>query len=197
MAGAGGWRIHAASLRQPGRGHRLSHRSRHSPRDGRLARLRGPHAVGRRSRDRAATDSGRVPQVRRFPATLASRATIFSPLGRRPRCCPPEDDAQFITWLVNFDFEWRPADWWRVRGEVFRGANLSSYLGGIGQGVCPCRRVSIRGAGGWLELGWDWSPCWRSPCRVRHRRPRTSIVSVGRIQNHSIYTNVLVDLLRN
>lgn len=118
----------------------------------------------------------------------------FLTVGPPPTLLPPEDDARFITWSINFDFEWRPADWWRVRGELFRGANLSSYLGGIGQGVCPCRRVSIRGTGGWVELGWDWTVCWRSHVGFGIDDPQNADSLVGRIQNHSIYTNVLVDL---
>ncbi len=118
----------------------------------------------------------------------------FLTVGPPPTLLPPEDDARFITWSVNLDVEWRPADWWRVRGELFRGANLSSYLGGIGQGVCPCRRVSIRGTGGWVELGWDWSPCWHSNLGIGIDDPQNRDSLVGRIQNHSIYTNVLVDL---
>jgi hypothetical protein len=118
----------------------------------------------------------------------------FLTVGPPPTLLPPEDDARFITWSVNMDIEWRPTDWWRVRGEFFRGANLSSYLGGIGQGVCPCRRVSIRGTGGWVELGWDWTPQCHSHVGFGIDDPQNRDSLVGRIQNHSIYTNLLVDL---
>jgi hypothetical protein len=37
-------------------------------------------------------------------------------------------------------------------GEVYTGTNLADIGGGIGQGVNPMTRDSIRGAGGWLEL---------------------------------------------
>lgn len=118
----------------------------------------------------------------------------FLTVGPPPTLLPPADDTRFITWSVNVDFEWRPADWWRVRGEFFRGANLSSYLGGIGQGVCPCRRVSIRGTGGWVELGWDWTRTVHSHVGFGIDDPQNRDSLVGRIQNHSIYMNLLVDV---
>jgi hypothetical protein len=79
-----------------------------------------------------------------------------------PLNLPPEDDARFETWSVNLDAELPLTADLTLRGEFFHGANLSPYLGGIGQGVCSCARRPIRATGGWLEFVKTWSPAWES-----------------------------------
>jgi hypothetical protein len=71
----------------------------------------------------------------------------------------------FDSWSVNFDYLQPLTSWMTLKAEVFKGENLDSYFGGIGQGV---RSVpggghdrEIGSEGGWcaLALGpWDqWS----------------------------------------
>ena len=86
----------------------------------------------------------------------------FTAPGPPPLSLPPEDDARFITWSFNVDFRVPFSNRTGLRGEFFTGANLSAFLGGIGQGVCGCVRKPIHSTGGWLELWHDWNARWHS-----------------------------------
>ena len=44
------------------------------------------------------------------------------------------------------------------QGECYIGENLGAFLGGIGQGIDPTGLNTIRDAGGWFELWYDWTP---------------------------------------
>ena len=81
-----------------------------------------------------------------------------------------------------------------MQGELFSGANLSPFVGGIGQGVCPCLRVPIRTRGGWCEFWYDWTPCLHSHvgCGLDDPIDRDSLI--GRTYNHFVFANVSYDL---
>jgi hypothetical protein len=81
-----------------------------------------------------------------------------------------------------------------MRGEFFHGANLASYFGGIGQGVCPCLRVPIRSTGGWVEWNWDWSPTWHSAVGYGVDDPLNRDSLIGRVYNQMLFANVWVDV---
>ena len=121
----------------------------------------------------------------------------FLTAGPPPGLLAAVDDARFITWSCNLDFQVTIDDLWRVRGDFFHGANLSSFLGGIGQGVCPCERVPIRATGGWIELGWDWTAGWRSHVGIGIDDPNNDDSQVGRILNRALYANLLYDVSPN
>ncbi len=76
-----------------------------------------------------------------------------------------------------------------LRGEAFHGANLSPFLGGIGQGVCPCLRKSIHSTGGWLEIAKIWSTRWESHAGSGIDDPANGDFLVGRGMNQFIYAN--------
>ncbi|MCA9067512.1 MAG: hypothetical protein KDA84_01215 [Planctomycetaceae bacterium] len=121
----------------------------------------------------------------------------FIQTGPPPLNLPPTDDARFTTWSINLDWEVPLSSQLTMRGEVFRGANLSPYLGGIGQGVCPCLRKSIRSTGGWTELVWAWSPMWESHCGLGIDDPNDSDSLVGRVQNEVVFGNLILHMTEN
>lgn len=81
----------------------------------------------------------------------------FSPIAGTPMCSTKERRA-ISTWSYNFDFDTPINDIHKVHGEFFAGSNLSSFCGGINQGVDLYRRDSIDSKGGWLALHSDWTP---------------------------------------
>jgi hypothetical protein len=107
---------------------------------------------------------------------------------------PAEDDARFRSWSFNLDASVPITDRFRFQGEFFTGANLSPYLGGIGQGVCPCLRVPIRSTGGWCELGYDWTPWLHSYVGAGVDDPDDDDSQIGRIYNQFIFANLILDV---
>ena len=81
-----------------------------------------------------------------------------------------------------------------MQAEFFTGANLSSFLGGIGQGVCPCLRTPIRSLGGWVDAGYDWTPRLHSHVGFGVDDPRDTDLLFGRSYNQFIFANLSFDL---
>jgi hypothetical protein len=71
------------------------------------------------------------------------------------------DRKKFDSWSLNLDLLQPVNKHLTLKGELFTGQNLGTYLGGIGQGVNTARLKEIGAEGGWIEasLGpWDkWS----------------------------------------
>lgn len=111
--------------------------------------------------------------------------------GPPPLSLPPQSNARFNTWSVNLDAEFILSEQWQLRGEGFHGANLSPFLGGIGQGVCPCLRRSIHSSGGWLELVYQWNPQWESHFGTGIDDPANSDSIVGRSLNQFLFANLI------
>lgn len=61
------------------------------------------------------------------------------------------------TWSANFDADIPLTEKLRLQGEYTVGANLSSFCGGINQGVDLYRRDALGAFGGWLALHTDWT----------------------------------------
>ncbi len=80
----------------------------------------------------------------------------FSPISGVPMCSTAEKRA-IRTWSCNVDFETPITEKHKIHGEFFMGANLSSFCGGINQGVDLYRREAIGDKGGWLALHSDWT----------------------------------------
>ena len=114
--------------------------------------------------------------------------------GPPPLLLPPVDDARFTSWSVNVDVRVPLSEKSGVQGEFFSGANLSTFLGGIGQGVCPCLRVPIRSSGGWAELWHDWTEDLHSHIGLGIDNPRDKDSLLGRTLNQFLFANVIVDL---
>ena len=116
--------------------------------------------------------------------------------GPPPQMFPPEDDARFRTWSFNTDL-WVPlTERTGVQGEFFMGANLGTFLGGIGQGVCPCLRVPIRSIGGWIDVWHNWSPSCRSHVGYGLDDPRNGDSLFGRTYNQFLFANVSYDVTK-
>jgi len=115
----------------------------------------------------------------------------FVTAGPPPLSLPPSDDGRFKTWSFNLDLELPITRSLTLRGEYFQGANLSPFLGGVGQGVCPCLRRSIHSIGGWLELVQHWSPSWESHAGMGIDDPRDEDSLLGRTQNSFVFANLI------
>ncbi len=111
--------------------------------------------------------------------------------GPPPLNLPPEDDARYLTWSFNVDGQCKLTDKLGVMGEAFTGADLSTFLGGIGTGICPCLRVPIRSTGGWIDVYYDWSKSTRLASGFGLDDPRDNDSLLGRTYNHQYYANVL------
>jgi len=118
----------------------------------------------------------------------------FTTAGPPPLNLPPEDDARFQTWSFNIDLKAPITERLMVKAELFTGANLSPFLGGIGQGVCPCLRVPIRSSGGWFDVGYDLTSRLHLHGGAGLDDPNDNDLLVGRSYNHFIFGNVSFDV---
>jgi hypothetical protein len=116
--------------------------------------------------------------------------------GGGPVPLPAADDQRFKTWSVNFDVRVPITPSLGVQGEFFTGANLDSYFGGIGQGVCPCLRVPIRSTGGWFEVWYDLSPRWHTHAGFGIDDPQDNDFLFGRTYNHFVFANLVFDVTK-
>jgi hypothetical protein len=114
--------------------------------------------------------------------------------GPPPLNLPPADDQRFRTWSFSVDTSLPINDRLAMHAEYFTGANLSSFLGGINQGVCPCLRVPIRSTGGWVDLVYQWSPSVQTAVGYSLDDPRNNDSLFGRTYNQAIFANVLFTL---
>lgn len=137
---------------------------------------------------------GADPAVVGISAHIGETGFDFLTAGPPPLNLPPEKNARFTTWSFNVDMHLPITERLGVQGEFFTGANLSAFLGGIGQGVCPCVRVPIRSTGGWLEVWYDWTSDLHSHFGLGLDDPRDNDSQLGRIYNHFIFANLVVDL---
>lgn len=106
-------------------------------------------------------------------------------------------ESEFDSWSVNLDFIQPISKWLTIKGELFTGENLSSYQGGIGQGVrnigtdaAPVFDKEIGSQGGWIAatLG-PWGK-WKFNVGAGVDDVDGGDVSAGdRTQNRSIFGN--------
>ena len=80
----------------------------------------------------------------------------FSPIAGVSMCSTTEKRA-IKTWSCNLDFEAPIDEIHKIHGEFFMGANLSSFCGGVNQGVDLYRREAIGDKGGWMAVHSDWT----------------------------------------
>jgi hypothetical protein len=66
------------------------------------------------------------------------------------------------TWSGNIDLRWPITERFGFQGECQIGEDLSTFFGGIGQGINPATGNAIRDAGGWFEFWYDWTPTLHS-----------------------------------
>jgi hypothetical protein len=99
---------------------------------------------------------------------------------------PVAGQTRFTSHSVGLDWQWQLSPKWNLRGELWTGRNLSDFRGGIGQGV-NAAGSEIRSKGGWLELGWQYSPKQRLAFGYTIDDPKNADVPAGGRTNNSAW----------
>ncbi len=151
---------------------------------------------------------GRVAWTNHAPAWAEGPATLgfsghvgeqgfdFTTVGPPPLNLPPADDVRVKTWSANVDLKVPLTKHTGIQGEAFYGYNLSTFLGGIVQGVCPCTRSGIHSRGGWIDVWHEWSPCSRSHVGYGVDDPDNNDMYFGRGYNSVIFLNYSRDITK-
>lgn len=110
---------------------------------------------------------------------------------------PAVDNLARRTWSANVDISFPITQRLKVQAEFFTGENLSTYLGGILQGLNPVTFNGIRTTGGWVELGYYWTPCFHTHVGYAIDDPFNQDLAVAqRSYNHQIFANVVYDITK-
>ena len=111
---------------------------------------------------------------------------------------PPErDDQRFRTWSANVDMRVPLTDRLSVKGELFMGENLSAFVGGIGQGICPGYRSTVRSRGGWFDMTYKLTDRWRVVAGYGLDDPIDRDIEYGRTYNNIILANTSYDITKS
>ncbi|MDZ7617440.1 MAG: hypothetical protein U1E05_10570 [Patescibacteria group bacterium] len=121
--------------------------------------------------------------------------TGFDFLGSGPP--PAQDDQRFRTWSANVDMRVPLTDRLSVKGELFMGENLSAFVGGIGQGICPGYRSTVRSRGGWFDVTYKLTSRWRVVTGYGLDDPIDSDIQYGRTYNQFIFANTSYDITKS
>ncbi len=109
----------------------------------------------------------------------------------------PAKDLRAKTWSFNVDLKAPVTDRLGIQGEYYFGEDLSTFQGGILQGYDFVLRKSIYDTGGWLEVWYDWSPCWHSHVGYTLDDPLNSDISFGgRTYNQAYWGNIIYDVTK-
>jgi hypothetical protein len=120
----------------------------------------------------------------------------FLTTGPPPLSLPPQDDVRRRTWSLNGDLYIPITERFGVQGEVFMGENLSTFLGGIIQGVSFETRNSIRSCGGWVDVWYDLTPRLHTRTGFGLDDPNNHDIVTGRSYNQYIYANASFDVTK-
>ena len=104
------------------------------------------------------------------------------------------------TWSGNLDVRVPITERLGVEGECFIGENLGTFLGGIGQGINPYTLNTIRDAGGWCEVWYDWTPRLHSHVGYSVDDPNDHDFAHyigGKIYNQFYFGNLTYDVTKN
>jgi hypothetical protein len=110
---------------------------------------------------------------------------------------PVQDDRRFRTWSANVDMRVPLTDRLIAKGELFMGENLSAFVGGIGQGICPGYRSTIRSRGGWFDVTYKLTNRWRVVAGYGLDDPIDGDIQVGRSYNQFIFANTSYDITKS
>ncbi len=151
---------------------------------------------------------GRIAWTNEAPAWVEGPATLgfsghvgeqgfdFLTAGPPPLNLPPENNVRVKTWSANVDLKVPVTKHTGIQGEAFYGYNLSTFLGGIVQGVCPCTRSGVHSRGGWIDVWHDWSPCSRSHAGFGIDDPDNNDMYFGRGYNSVVFLNYSRDITK-
>ena len=148
----------------------------------------------------AATLGERGPDCR--PITLGVSGHIgqqgfdFLTPGPPPLSPPAQQDARLRTWSLNVDVFAPLTERWGVQAELFTGENLGTFLGGVVQGVSLFSHDTIRSAGGWVDVWYDWTPRLHSHAGWGVDDPFNVDLISGRSYNHFIFANMVFDVTK-
>jgi DcaP outer membrane protein len=114
-----------------------------------------------------------------------------------------DTNRNFDSWSVNFDLVQPIMSWMTLKAEVFKGENLDSYLGGIGQGVRAVKTGTttvshdreISSKGGWCALGFGPWDQWSFNTGIGIDDVDVDDVNVGdRTLNRAVFANAIYAL---
>lgn len=118
-------------------------------------------------------------------------------IGRQGWDFSDADDFRLPTWSVCGDVRYVITDRLGIQGEFFTGENLSTFFGGVFQGINPVTRRTIGSAGGWIDLWFDWTPRWHSHVGCGTDNPSNADVPAGgRTSNSFLFGNVSFDVTK-
>lgn len=108
----------------------------------------------------------------------------------------------FDSWSVNLDFLQPISSWITFKAELFKGENLDSYFGGIGQGVRTAgddgHDREIRAKGGWCALAFTPWNQWTFNTGIGIDDVKAEDVNPGdRTLNRSVFGNAIYALNKN
>ncbi len=102
------------------------------------------------------------------------------------------------TWSGNIDVRVPLTARLGVEGECYVGENLSAFLGGIGQGIDPVTGNTIRDAGGWFEVWYDFTSRLHSHVGYSVDDPNDhDLVATERSYNQFYFGNLIYDVTKN
>lgn len=108
-----------------------------------------------------------------------------------------DDDVRRRTWSLNLDLVVPLTDRFGLRGELFCGETLGTYLGGIGQSINPVTLEPIRTQGGWAELYYHWTCRLHSHVAYGLDDPfDQDIAAGGRTYNQFYFANIMYDVTK-
>lgn len=102
------------------------------------------------------------------------------------------------TWSINGELRYPITSRFGIAAEVFAGANLGSYMGGVLQGIDRGTHEAIRSRGGWVDVWYDWVPKkLHSHVGYSIDDPVDSDLTAGRRYNHFIFGNLTYDVTKD
>ncbi|MGI6400924.1 MAG: hypothetical protein ACOX0A_02240 [Thermoguttaceae bacterium] len=99
---------------------------------------------------------GGLPLTIGLSGHIGEQYYTFAPIAGVPTSSVTERKA-IKTWSANFDFDAPVTSTFKIQGEFFRGSDLSSFGGGINQGVDLYLREAIDSKGWWVAAHKDWT----------------------------------------
>lgn len=128
---------------------------------------------------------------------IGEQGADFLTAGPAPYFLPPQDDFRVRTWSANVDVYVPITERFGFKGEFFTGENLSTFLGGIVQGVNVYTRRPIRATGGWFEFWYDWTPRMHTHVGYSIDDPVNTDLTVGRTYNEFVFANGVFDVTKS
>lgn len=109
---------------------------------------------------------------------------------------------EYDSWSLNLDVTQPINKWLALKGELFTGQDLSSYLGGIGNGINTVLGREIRSKGGWVAASLTPRPKWNFNFGASVDDPKSSDLAGmsaadARDYNRSIFGNAIYSINKN